>query len=120
MTKKLKRTKTRKRYSEDLKRKVAKSYLSGEASYGILAEENGLKNRGVVREFVKWYRKELLKEELPNQMAKPKNTTQSKEDAELHHRLELAELKIEMLETMIDLAEKQLNIDIRKKSGTNQ
>lgn len=50
-----KRTKSYSRYSVDLKRKIAKSYLAGEASYHILAEENGLKNKDVVKEFVRWY-----------------------------------------------------------------
>ena len=59
----IKRVKSQKRYPVDLKRKIGKSYLAGEASYAVLAEENGLKNKSVVREFVKWYRKELLKEE---------------------------------------------------------
>ncbi len=56
MTGQKKRVKNYHRYSVSLKRKVAKSYLSGEASYAILAEENGLRDKGVVKEFVKWYR----------------------------------------------------------------
>lgn len=47
------------RYSNSLKRKIAKSYLSGEASYSILVEENGLRDKTVVKEFVKWYRCQL-------------------------------------------------------------
>ena len=39
---------------------------------------------------------------------------------ELKKRLREEELKNEMLETMIDLASEELNIDIRKKSGTKQ
>ena len=71
----IKRVKDQHRYPVDLKRKIAKSYLAGEGSYGILAEENGLKNGEVVREFVKWYRKELLKE---NEISM-KRTTSKKE-----------------------------------------
>jgi hypothetical protein len=37
---------------------------------------------------------------------------------ELEAELKLAKLKIIALETMIDVAEEQLNIEIRKKSGT--
>ena len=47
------------RYPIGLKRKIAKSYLSGEASYAVLAEENGLRDKTVVKEFVKWYRRKL-------------------------------------------------------------
>ena len=57
-----KRVKTYNRYSEELKRKIAKSYLAGEASYAVLAEEHGLRNRGVVKKFVKWYRRKLAAE----------------------------------------------------------
>ncbi len=38
----------------------------------------------------------------------------------LQKALEDAQLKIEALNTMIDVAEEQLKIDIRKKSGTKQ
>jgi len=38
----------------------------------------------------------------------------------LEKALEEAELKIKALNTLIDLAEEQLNIDIRKKSGAKQ
>jgi transposase-like protein len=42
---------------------------------------------------------------------------QSKEIIELRKQLERANLKVELLETMIDIAENELNIPIRKKSG---
>lgn len=38
----------------------------------------------------------------------------------LRKQLRLEQLKVELLETMIDHAERELLIDIRKKSGTNQ
>ena len=57
MTGQIKRVKTGKRYPEELKRKIAKEYLSGAASHAVLAEEHGLRDKGVVKEFVKWYRR---------------------------------------------------------------
>jgi transposase-like protein len=122
-----KREKQRNRYSEGLKRKIAKEYLSGRASYGILAEENGLVNKGVVKEFVKWYRKQLASN--PSniiEMQEAENPSMAatdeleKELEELRKKLERTELQVEMLETMMDHAEEALSIDIRKKSGTNQ
>lgn len=120
MTKIKKRTKSYSRYSVDLKRKIAKSYLDGEASYRILAEENGLKNKDVVKEFVRWYQRSQTKEstEMENQKDPPKQATDREQ--ELEEQLRLAKLKIEMLETMFDVAEEELNIQIRKKSGSNQ
>ncbi|HFA52025.1 MAG TPA: hypothetical protein ENJ95_23665 [Bacteroidetes bacterium] len=48
MTGQKKRTKSRNRYPEGFKRKIAKEYLSGQDSYAVLAEEHGLKNKGLV------------------------------------------------------------------------
>jgi len=42
---------------------------------------------------------------------------QSKQIIELRKQLERANLKVELLETMIDIAENEMNIPIRKKSG---
>jgi len=124
-----KRVKNYNKYPNELKRKIAKEYLAGKASHGILAEEHGLRNKGVVKEFVKWYKRQLEKASIADQMKEPKQlpgtknqlqkTDAEKELKELRKRLELSELKVEMLETIIDEAESELSIDIRKKSGTN-
>ena len=135
MTKIKKRVKKYNRYPEELKRKIAKEYLSGQASYSILAEEHGLRDKGVVKEFVKWYKRQLLSEESTiTSMEKTRNNEEEKladqrkkEPAELAEELAVvrkklarSELKVKMLETMIDVAESELSIDIRKKSGTNR
>lgn len=57
MTKPNKRVKRGSKYPEDFKRKIAKEYLAGKASYAILAEDYNLLNKGVVREFVRWYKR---------------------------------------------------------------
>lgn len=122
-----KRVKNYNRYSNSLKRKVAKAYLSGQASYAILAEENGLRDKTVVKEFVKWYRRKLeqepgfdIKSEIPeNPIILSEKELQARV-RELEKELQLAKLKAEMLETIIDLAEGQFNLDIRKKSGAKQ
>lgn len=122
-----KRMKSRNRYPKSLKRKIAKEYLSGRASYAILAEENGLRDKTVVREFVKWYRHQLALEPELAQNSEILEKTTSLSEQELLERVKLLEkqlhqtsLKAEMLETIIDLAETELNIDIRKKSGAKQ
>ena len=108
MARRIKREKSQKRYAEELKRKIAKSYLSGEASYAVLAEENGLKNKGVVREFVKWYRKKLS-EESPNStmmpsekknssVPVPESTALKEKIKQLEKQLALSNLKVEALE----------------------
>ena len=122
-----KRVKNYNRYSNSLKRKIAKAYISGQASYAILAEENGLRDKTVVKEFVKWYRHKLEQEpDFDIKPEMPENPTILSEKElqvrvrELEKELHLAKLKAEMLETIIDLAEEQFNLDIRKKSGAKQ
>jgi len=120
VTRPKKRTRQYNRYPNQLKRKIAKEYLSGSASYGILAEEHGLRNKDVVKEFVKWYKRqnpEVEKMEIENT---EEQSDQGEEIKRLREALRLSELKVEMLETMIDQAEQILSIDIKKKSGTNR
>jgi len=119
-----KRVKSNNRYSLGLKRKIAKEYLSGKASYGILAEEHGLRDKSVVKEFVKWYRRQLEAEKQENEEELEENEiTNEGESArikELEKRLRELELKAEMLETIIDIAEENFGIAIRKKPGAKQ
>lgn len=124
MTRLIKRERSRKRYDETLKRRIAKSYLAGEASYAILAADYGLDNKGVVKEFVKWYRRQLAQETANSTTMSDKKSNPTSEstelaaqNAELRRRLREAELKAEALETMIDSAEQKFNVPIRKKSG---
>lgn len=125
MTGQKKKVKARGCYPEELKRKIAKEYLAGKASAGYLAEEHGLKNKGVVVEFVKWYRRkdELYAQNqaaMPSKKATPQEHSAQEEIQQLKRQLELSKLKVEALETMIDIAEKEFQIEIRKKSGAKQ
>ncbi len=127
----IKKVKSPQRYADDFKRKVAQEYLSGRFSYAVAAEEYGLAGKAVVREFVKWYRHkyELGAANAHDDMAKSKSTPAPEDEStqalqkqikELEVALRLSSLKVEALETMIDIAEEQLHIDIRKKSGSQR
>ena len=124
----IKKVKNQQRYADDFKRKIAKEYLSGRFSYAVAAEEYGLADKTVVKEFVKWYRRkcELGLENESIDMAKSTSTPAlsaaelQKQIHELEATLRLSKLKVEALETMIDIAEDQLKIDIRKKSGSQR
>lgn len=125
----IKKVKHYNRYPNDLKRKIAMEYLSGRFSYAVAAEEYGLKDKAVVREFVRWYRRnnELSEVNESISMSKkaklasnPIDTSMEKRIKELEEQLRLSQLKVELLETMIDIAEDQLHIDIRKKSGSQR
>jgi len=109
VTKSKKRVKRRTKYSESLKRKISKEYLAGKASYAILAEEHNLANKGVVREFVKWYKRVVEQESInenqvkdsgENQVSKSGDLQSNPEVERLRKELELSRLKVEMLETI--------------------
>lgn len=119
----MKKTKLSHRYPKTLKRKVAQEYLSGKFSYAVAAEEYGLKNKDVVKEFVRWYRKSQYLEKMETVPENPESQdpySESERLRALESELAAAKLKISSLETLIDLAESELQIDIRKKSGTKQ
>ena len=50
----------------------------------------------------------------------PPKTDQAPAEGQLHKSLEEARMRIICLETMIDIAEKQFNVAIRKKPGSKQ
>ena len=123
----MKKTKSNAKYSKALKRKIAEEYLAGKFSYAVAAEEYGLANKGVVREFVKWYRKNSYFEpmkKIPETSDTPSSSSSSKKESqrlqELERELAALKLKLAGMETLIDVAEQELNIDIRKKSGTKR
>ena len=53
-------------------------------------------------------------------MAKKTKPVSQEESQALQKALEEAQMKIKALNTLIDVAEEQLKIDIRKKSGAKQ
>ena len=113
-------------YDESLKIAVARAYITGNLSFSQVAEKFKIAGgREVVGGFVKWYRKHYQEELLstntsPPNLNKDNNTEQQKRVKELEKELSHANLKIAALEIMIEIAEKELGIDIRKKPGTKQ
>jgi transposase-like protein len=125
----VKKTKSRHKYPKALKRKIAQEYLAGKFSYAVAAEEYGLPGKDVVKEFVRWYRRnhdiETMSDHDPplHVNPEPEDTSskgQSADIDQLQQELAAARLKIAGLEALIDTAEKEFNIDIRKKSGTKR
>lgn len=128
----MKKTKSQKKYSDTLKREVGRRYLRGEFSYAIAAEEYGLKDKTVAKEFVKWYKMQKEKsgsseEDAENQKDAPTQESSIEDLSEalarikaLEKALTYSELKVEGLETMLDIAKRDLGIDVRKKYGAKQ
>ena len=132
-----KRVKQHGRYDRSLKREVARRYLAGEFSYRIAAEEYGLSPGGVVKEFVRWYRRQ---DDYLEGMKANKPTAQSNKTSddlgdnfsvsldELSHEelkalvirlraeCDEARLAVQAWRSLIDIAEQSLNIEIVKKS----
>lgn len=120
-------------YGEVLKTTVCLEVLKGDLSISEAKSKYGIKGDGNIYSWLKEFTGQVKSNNLD-----PMNTTNSsagekqqgsdderaqeliKRNEELQAALQLAQLKITALEVMIEVAESELNIDIRKKSGTKQ
>jgi transposase-like protein len=108
-------------YELSFKRKVCQELLSGQITITDLARQYNISGAGTIMRWVKWFQQE--QEELlssqPMEISQENNDPNIEKSAkEMEVELRLAKAKIATLETMIDIAEQQFNIEIRKKSGT--
>jgi len=101
-------------YDESFKIAVAKEYIEGELSHGQLARKYGLSGEHTIRHFLKFYEKWQCGLPSPIEPGSEGNH----ENPTLEKELAMAKLKIAALEMLINTAENNLGIDIRKKSGT--
>jgi len=110
----------RKAYSKTEKRAIVNAVRNG-MSIREACIAYGLKSTTTVRD---WLRQSDAEKfdlcEVVEPMAKNKKEQEPEDVAALRHELEMAKLKIEALNTLIDVAEDQLKIDIRKKSGARR
>lgn len=113
----------RKRYTNLEKHTIARAIIEGRMSSGEACIAYRISSQGLINSWVRKYRLEnelAFHEESPS-MASEKKTSESCSELDLLKKaLKDAELKIEALNTMIDVAEEELKIDIRKKSGAKQ
>ncbi|MDO1451703.1 hypothetical protein Q0590_35850 [Rhodocytophaga aerolata] len=125
MTKK-KLTKTAKKsYSPLEKRKIVEEVRSGFYSFAQ-ARKKYILSKTKFSRWNRWYFKiRLLHHFKPKSLPTMKKAKQSVEELkkqllEAQAQIDKLQLKNTALETMINIAEKQLNVDIRKKSGSKQ
>lgn len=116
-------------YSRSFKMGVIQEVLSGQISKEEARRLYGIKGNCTV---LKWMRKAGLAEPAQNddicikmKSDNSKHSTESEEQLsqrikELEKRLEVAELEAEAYSKMIDIAEREFKISIRKKSDTKQ
>jgi len=110
-------------YSEAFKRQVVREVMSG-----ILTKDGARRkyNIGGKTTVLGWCRKYGSQEELGikvkimTQREEDENTILKRRIKELEKSLEKSQFKNEALETLIDVAEQELDIKIRKKSGAKQ
>lgn len=116
-------------YSEELKLAVLRDYYESGSSLRVTANRWGLGSYCRITSWSKMYpidskslslsRKqidELMKKHAP----KTKEEEQAQRIKELEKALEYEKLRSLAYSTMIDIAEKEFNIPIRKKPGTKQ
>ena len=115
-------------YPDEFKLKVVQEYLSTDKSQKELMQEYGI---GGKNNITKWMRKFGLKtpteEQIKVQIVMSKEKKKSPREVELEAKvkkmeeaLEYERLRTLALNTMIDVAERNLKISIRKKFGTKQ
>jgi transposase-like protein len=114
----------RSKYGQAFRDQVARDYESGDLSYSQVAEKYGLPSKDLPKWWVRCYRKnaEIEPVEVLPMTEKEKQEYKAlrMENARLKKRLEDAELRALAFDTMIDVAEEQLGVEIRKKPGTKQ
>jgi len=112
----------RKSYTNLQKRTIVTAIEQGRLSIKEAQIAYNIKTEKTIRDWLLSYKGEkvdLCMETQP-QMAKKKPALKPPDTVALKKALQEAELKIKALNTMIDVAEENLKIDIRKKSGAKQ
>ena len=115
-------------YTDDFKLKVARAYVLSDATVSEIQEKNGIKSRSSVSD---WVRKFGLQShtqreiEFQNAMKGQKEKTPRELELELKVKqlekdLEKERLRTLALNTMIDIAERDLKIRVRKNYGAKQ
>lgn len=116
-------------FEHSFKSGICLEVLTGKLSYAEARRTYGIKGQGTIRRWVKQYQEQsnlpFMDQTNQNPQDTKVETSSANEDLqkkarELDEALKMAKLKITALETMIDIAETELNIEIRKKSGTKQ
>jgi len=116
-----------KHYSDRFKGKVCREHLESGVSLCYLSDKYQITGHHTIKGWLRTFGDDSRKKEPQGKMimAKPKKEDlpmtmeqMKKRIRELERQLEDAELKVELNEKIIEIAEEQLNIQIRKKSDT--
>lgn len=112
------------KYSQSFRQEVATDYVHGDLSYAQVAEKYGLRGRETVKEWVRSLRKngEIAPKTALPMTEEEKRASDAKDlrIKDLERQLEDERLRSLGFSTMIDVAEEELGVPIRKKYGSKQ
>lgn len=116
------------KYTDDFKLKVVQDYLMADATVSEIQEKYGIKSRSCISDWVRKFglNKPTQREiEFQNMMKEQSGKTLREQELELENKqlkkeLEKERLRTLALNTMIDIAERDLKIKVRKNSGAKQ
>jgi len=116
------------RFSDELKLRVVQEYLSTDISGKELKQKYNIKGNNCINNWIRKFGLETPSNqeiELQSTMAKQKEKTPYEQELEsrvskLEQQLEKEQLRTLALDTLIDIAERDLKIPIRKKPGAKQ
>lgn len=107
-----------------IQEQVRNDYLSGQGTHRSLAERYGCSastiGRMIMGKQSEKTKRKATRVESWVQRASGLDKAMPAEVSELQEELLMARLKIELLESMIDIADEQMGANIRKKAGTRQ
>ncbi|HTG56181.1 MAG TPA: hypothetical protein VL943_07940 [Niabella sp.] len=112
----------RKSYSNLQKRTIVTAIERGRMNLSEAQTAYNIRNQKTIRGWLEKHKSEKIDLCIatPTSMSKSKKTATKVSNEALQKALEEAELKLKALNILIDVAEEQLKIDIRKKSGARQ
>lgn len=114
-----------KKYSLKEKRKIAQLVISGRESVLSASNKFGIGGSMTIYRWIKQFQEGKLHLQNSSIMSKAqhsgsKNPVSTSENAALQEEIEMLRLKLLAYETMIEVAEKELGISIKKKSSAKQ
>jgi transposase-like protein len=98
---------------------IIAEYLLGDTTYRKLGAKHGVDFR-VIHHWVSKFQGKPVKKAKPKMKDDPQQEDLPSDVKQLQEELRKAKLHNKLLNAIIDIAEDQLKIDIRKKSGTKQ
>lgn len=113
----------RKVYPIEYRRSIVRAIEQGRMTLSEAIQQCNFKDGNTINKWLRTFRQENPDSITPS-LAKMKDKKSAKTESEeinaLKKALEAAQLKVAALETLVDVAERELNIDIRKKPGAKQ